>query len=107
MGGNDPRVIALTLALRALRAVYGPPAEVIAGVRLRLSENSEPEPDVMVVASDLRRRTRKEDVLLVVEVADTSLRTDQTVKAALYASHGIPEYLLPDPETPLRSSPGG
>ncbi len=96
MGQNDPHVIALTLALEALRAVYSGSSKVVAGVPLRLSESSEPEPDVMVVNSDLRQRTRREDVLLVVEVADTSLRTDQTVKAALYASHDIPEYLILD-----------
>lgn len=34
------------------------------------------------------------DILLVVEVAETSLDRDRTGKAALYASHGIPEYWI-------------
>ena len=96
MGQNAPHKIALSLALEAMRAAYGANAKVLAGVPIALSETSEPEPDVMVVTSDLRHEIRGEDVLLVVEVADTSLRTDQTVKAALYASHGIPEYLILD-----------
>jgi len=32
------------------------------------------------------------DVLLLIEVAETSLRYDRTVKLALYAEAGVPEY---------------
>lgn len=96
MGQNEPHVAGLTLTLEAMRAVFAGTAKAVAGVPLHLSDTSEPEPDVMVVTSNLARGIRKEDVLLVVEVADTSLRTDQTVKAALYARHGIPEYVILD-----------
>lgn len=96
MGQNDPHIATLALTLEAMRAVFAQMAKVLAGVPLRLSESSVPEPDVMVVTSDLRRRIAKEEVLLVVEVSDSSLRTDQTVKAALYARHGIPEYVILD-----------
>lgn len=96
MGQNEPHKVALMLALEALRLVFGERGMVVAGVPLSLSNASEPEPDVMVVTSGLRRGARAEDVLLVVEVADTSLSTDQTVKAALYARHGIPEYIILD-----------
>jgi Uma2 family endonuclease len=34
----------------------------------------------------------REDILLIVEVADTSLRYDRNDKLQLYASAGIPEY---------------
>jgi len=36
------------------------------------------------------------DILLVIEVADSSLDYDKTVKSALYAILGIPEYWLAD-----------
>jgi Uma2 family endonuclease len=36
------------------------------------------------------------DVLLVIEVADTSLRFDRDTKVSLYAVHGIPEMWLVD-----------
>ncbi|HUD26808.1 MAG TPA: Uma2 family endonuclease, partial [Burkholderiaceae bacterium] len=39
-----------------------------------------------------------EDVLLAIEVADTTLRFDRTVKAPLYARHGIPELWMVDLE---------
>lgn len=96
MGQNAPHKIGLMLVLEAMRSVFEGNAKVVAGVPLSLSDQSEPEPDVMVVNSDLRREIRTKDALLVVEVADTSLKTDQTTKAALYARHGIPEYLLLD-----------
>lgn len=110
VGQNAPHRIALSLALEALRAAYAGRAYAVAGVPLPLDPTSEPEPDVMVRASDLRHDVRKEDVLLVVEVADTSLRTDQIVKAALYASHGIPEYLILDVanrQAEIRRRPSG
>ena len=94
--GNEPHAVAVSLALDALRLVYAEVAQVRAGVPIYLSEASEPEPDVMVVFPGLRRAIRAEDVRLVVEVANTSLRKDRTLKAALYARHRIPEYLLID-----------
>jgi Uma2 family endonuclease len=39
------------------------------------------------------------DVLLVIEVADTSSRYDRTVKLRLYARAGIPEYWVVDAKT--------
>ena len=96
MGQNAPHRISLMLALEAMRAAFAGRAVAVAGVPLPLTEHSEPEPDVMVLASDLRHDVQKENVLVIIEVADTSLKTDQTVKAALYARHGIPEYVILD-----------
>lgn len=67
---------------------------------VRLSELSEPQPDLAL----LRRRDDRyrqghpgpADVLLVIEVADTSLRFDRDTKVSLYAVHGIPEMWLVD-----------
>ena len=50
----------------------------------------------MVVAPGLRRDLSAEDVRLVLEVSDSSLVKDRTTKAALYARHGIPEYVILD-----------
>src|SRR5262249_37944553 len=63
-----------------------------------LGEHSEPQPDLVL----LRRREDfyagadpgPGDVLLVVEVADTSLAYDRDVKMPLYARAGIPESWL-------------
>src|SRR5258708_7547065 len=59
---------------------------------------SEPQPDIAVLKprddfyeSDLPRAS---DVLLVIEVADTTAQADRKVKSELYARAGIPEFVL-------------
>lgn len=44
------------------------------------------------------RHPQPDEILLVIEVADTSLAYDRKVKAPLYASFGIPEYWIPNLE---------
>jgi Uma2 family endonuclease len=65
-----------------------------------LDEFSQPEPDVVVVKGHkdlyLDKHPTAEDVWLVVEVSDTSLKKDRTLKASLYAEFGIPEYWIVD-----------
>ncbi len=66
----------------------------------RLSLWSEPEPDVAVFKprADFYagKQPGPEDILFVVDVADSSLAYDKRVKAALYAKSGIPEYWIED-----------
>jgi len=60
--------------------------------------NSEPEPDVKIVRGDilnyLDRRIKPGDLVLAVEVSDSSVHVDQTLKKRLYAQAGIPVYWL-------------
>jgi Uma2 family endonuclease len=58
--------------------------------------DSEPEPDVAVVlAKDEDTAPRHPSrALLVVEVADSSVRYDLAIKSRIYAKAGIPEYWL-------------
>jgi Uma2 family endonuclease len=42
------------------------------------------------------RKPHADDVLLLIEVADTSLAYDRTTKLRLYARAGIPEYWIVD-----------
>lgn len=69
------------------------------GNSIRLpNSNSRPQPDVTLLhwRDDLYRgkRPTAEDVILIVEVAYTSLKYDTKEKSALYAEAGIPEYWL-------------
>ncbi len=57
---------------------------------------SEPEPDLVVVARDAPRPRHPSAALLVIEVAVSSLRYDRRVKAPLYAGAGVPEYWVVD-----------
>ncbi len=59
---------------------------------------SEPQPDLLLLrpreVSYSRELPASADVLLAVEVADTTVRFDRLVKARLYARAGIPEFWL-------------
>ena len=60
---------------------------------LRLGDYDEPEPEFIVYpAAMLAPDVRADTVLLVVEVANSSLRRDRTVKAARYSATGVREY---------------
>ena len=69
---------------------------------VRLDEYSEPEPDLALLRprDDFYAAAHPGpgDVLLIIEVADTSLRYDREIKIPLYARHGIPEVWLVDLE---------
>jgi Uma2 family endonuclease len=75
-------------------------ARVRAHSPLSLSDESEPQPDVAVVAMGDYTRSHPTRALLVIEVAepasDSQLRKDRELKAQLYAATGIPEYWLVD-----------
>ena len=64
---------------------------------VRLDDYGLPEPDIAVVRlrDDYhRRRPTPEDVILLIEVADTSLEFDREVKLTRYAAAGIPEVWI-------------
>jgi Uma2 family endonuclease len=59
---------------------------------------SEPEPDIALLKPSkdfyAKRHPEPKDVYLVIEVADSTLEKDQTVKLELYAKAGIKEYWI-------------
>ena len=62
---------------------------------LTLGPRSEPEPDIAIVLDSRQLAVaHPTTALLVMEVSRGSLRYDRTVKARLYARHGIPEYWI-------------
>jgi len=77
-------------------------AEALIGVQdpIRLSPYSEPQPDLTLLRPRpdfyAQAHPRPEDVLLVVEVAETSADSDRNVKVPLYARAGVPEVWLVD-----------
>ena len=60
--------------------------------------SSQPQPDVTVAMLQAEayeeRHVKAEEILLLIEVADSSLHGDQTDKLELYASAGISEYWI-------------
>ena len=85
------RLLVIALAGRGLVSIQNP---------VRLDRYSEPQPDVVVL------RPRSDDyasghpeptsAFFAIEVADTSLTYDRTVKLLLYAKAGIPEVWIVD-----------
>ena len=63
-----------------------------------LSDLSEPEPDVAIVKYYEHRYREAHpspgDILLLIEVADSTLAYDRNTKAPLYARFSIPEYWI-------------
>ena len=103
---------AIRLADRALSRAFGEDCIVQCQLPLAIADDSEPEPDVAVVEGEIAdyRDAHPSSALLVVEVADDSLRRDRTVKRRLYARCGIPEYWivsLPDACLEVYRHPAG
>ena len=67
---------------------------------VRLPPDSEPQPDVALIKPSPDRYRAAlptaADVLLVIEVADTTVEYDREIKLPLYARHSIPEVWLID-----------
>jgi Uma2 family endonuclease len=63
---------------------------------IALDEESQPEPDVAIVAGAHAdyRKSHPSRVALVVEVAEISLGLDRGVKASLYARGGVQDYWI-------------
>jgi Uma2 family endonuclease len=65
---------------------------------LTLSHDREPEPDVVIVRGTIEdyrdAHPTASDCLLAVEVADSSLEYDRTVKGPIYAAAEIPVYWI-------------
>src|SRR5215813_1403009 len=85
---------AIRKTARALDAAFGSGWDIRQEAPLALDDESEPEPDVAVVAG------RPEDyvlahpsrAVLTVEVAESSLRVDRLHKGSLYARAGLADY---------------
>jgi Uma2 family endonuclease len=81
---------------------------------IRLEDFSEPQPDVALLRwrDDFYRSAHPTpaDVLLVIEVADSTVETDRSYKVPLYARAGIPEAWLvnlPEERIELFAEPAG
>src|SRR5579872_2172180 len=94
---SNPHAAGVTFVAEALRQIAGRQHFVREEKPIVLSDQSEPEPDVVLVRGAPRSVThhpRPENIALVVEVAETSLQQDRTRKLAVYAKHGITEYWI-------------
>ena len=85
------------LASTLLQEKFGRSVIVQSQDPIRLSDFSEPEPDIVLAEAPLARYAVRhpapEDILLVLEIADTTILQDRK-KAQYYAENGISQYLI-------------
>jgi Uma2 family endonuclease len=85
------RLLTRSVADQAIVTVQNP---------VRLDQRNEPQPDIALLRyrEDFYRDAHPgpADVLLIIEVADSSARYDREIKLPLYARHGIPEVWIVD-----------
>jgi Uma2 family endonuclease len=106
MSKNRPHVSAAALLVAWLLRVFGDRRvnhEAPIDVAPEDNPRNQPVPDLIVLTSEYAESDRSwtatpqpRDLDLVVEIADTSLLFDLTVKASLYARAGIAEYWILD-----------
>jgi Uma2 family endonuclease len=101
MAPMNSRHASVVARLNALcSAAAGGRAQIRCQLPLRLGDRSEPEPDLMLVAlrDDFYAAAHPTaaDVLLLIEVSDSTVRYDREIKLPLYARHGIREVWIVD-----------
>jgi len=91
---------AVVRANNALVPLVGKHALVSVQDVVRLDEYDEPQPDIALLRhkDDFYRsgHAGPNDVLLIIEVSDSSLRYDREIKGPLYAETGVAEYWIAD-----------
>jgi Uma2 family endonuclease len=92
---NPPHAAGVARVYQAVSVAVGGRAHLRSQLSLVL-RRSVPEPDLAVVPGsvDDYERAHPTTALLVIEVADSSLKQDRLSKAAIYAAAGIPEYWI-------------
>lgn len=94
---DPPHANALELVVEALRAVLVTNWRFRIQTPLHLDAHNNPMPDLAIVAGRPGNHAdHPTTAALVVEVSDSTLQTDLTVKAERYATAGVPEYWVLD-----------
>jgi Uma2 family endonuclease len=89
---HDPHAVAIVRICTLLNLVVGRRAQVAPQVPLKATAYSRPEPDLALWPAG--STSIPDRALLVVEVADSTLRLDRRVKAPIYAAAAVPEYWI-------------
>jgi Uma2 family endonuclease len=91
---------AILRANRMLGRLVGELAIVGVQGSVRLDEYDEPQPDVYLLRPKedfyASGHAGPGDILLIIEMADSSLEYDQSIKRGLYAETQVPEYWIAD-----------
>jgi Uma2 family endonuclease len=88
--------------VRYLTLALGDAAVVLGMASIPLGDRSEPNPDIAIASpradSYESRHPRRDEILALIEISESSLAKDAGPKAKLYARSGIRDYLIADIE---------
>jgi len=95
---GTPHTVCCSNLLRELAGLVANRATLRCQDPIILPSNSEPEPDFVIARNRadnyLSAHPNPSDILLVIEIADSTLKYDQEVKIPLYAEAGISDYWI-------------
>ena len=92
---GDPHIWAVRRLNRVLVPAIGDRAWVNVAISVRSSRFSEPEPDLSIQPAPAAGKSPKLPTPhLVIEVSDSSLRKDRTLKQRIYSQSRVPEYWI-------------
>jgi len=95
---NNPHIGIINILNRMFIQQLGDQATISIQNPLQIDKENEPEPDIVVAKfrkdGYSKKRINPKDTYLIIEVADSSLKYDRSVKTKLYASANIKEYWI-------------
>jgi Uma2 family endonuclease len=95
---RTPHSVCNSLLWKQLYELVGKQAEIRVQEPITLLSNSEPEPDVVIAKKKadnyLSAHPVVEDIILIIEISDSTLQYDRETKLSLYAEAGIGCYWI-------------
>ena len=97
---NTPHATTVNRLNYQLMRLCGPELYIRVQSPVTLDTYNQPEPDIAICLPDpldyVKAHPHPEQIFLIIEVADASLRQDRQRKVRLYAKNGIPQYWIVD-----------
>jgi Uma2 family endonuclease len=95
---GTPHTVCCSILNRQLDRLLGDQVVIRCQDPITLPSHSEPEPDIVIARGRdedyLAHHPYPQDIYVLIEIADTTLEYDQTVKLSLYAEAGISHYWI-------------
>ena len=95
---RTPHSVCNSLLWKQLYELIGKQVEIRVQEPISLPSNSEPEPDVVIAKKKadnyLSAHPTVEDIILVIEISDSTLKYERETKLPLYAEVGINNYWI-------------
>lgn len=95
---KTPHSVCNTRLWQELFKLLGEAATLRVQEPIILPTDSEPQPDITIVRNRddnyISSHPMPDDIFLIIEISDSTLKFDQKTKLSLYAEYNIPHYLI-------------